>query len=299
MRLTKKLGAVAFAFMTLSSVNFAHAQGTGSPILVTNGREIAAFFDGPQCAVEVQLALRARSYEHFSSSEPIAARLMNNVTNIVRRQCASTERVLAEGYVSGDLSYTGIAAQETDWRIVEVGTGGSGLIGAGERSDRGGKSTFSAKDGFVSGGKFLEGPAAGKVLCESYHPETHSCRVLTKFHTLPDGELEMRVRQLEDEDGMEARVTSTVAENPEGFLCSNPLNANVEVVGGAMGDASRAALADSLKARIEDVGTEACIGYASDGTTFTSSTFDSDDLSLSEDAIITLFEVEPSLRYDN
>lgn len=290
------LGAV-LGVTTIGSSAF--AQGSGSPILITNGREIAAFFDGAQCAEEVRLAFRARQYEHFSSDQPIAARLMNNVTNVVRRQCAAANRVMAQGYVSGDISYTGIAARETNWRVVEIGAGGSGLASGGERLDTGGKSAFAEKDGFASGTQLLQSIGEGSALCEAYDASTNTCRVITVFET-SGGTPTMVARQMEDEDGMEAKVSSPYVESDAGFFCVVPTEVSVTVSGGEMGDASRQAVAESLKARIEDVGDEACTGYASDGDGYVSATYDSDDLALTENVPLTQFSAGsiPALRFD-
>lgn len=288
------------ALLTISSISAANAQGSGKPILVTNGREIAAFFDGAQCAEEVRLAFRARTYEHYSAAQPIAARLMNNVTNIVRRQCAAADRVIAQGYVQGDISYTGIAARETNWRVVEIGAGGSGLASGGVRKNTGGKTAFAAREGFLTSSDLLEQIGEGGALCEAYDTVTNTCRVITGFEYTSTGTPTMVARQLEDEDGMQAKVSSPFQQSSSGFICVVPTAVNVTVFGGEMGDASRNAVADSLKARIEDVGEEACTGYARDDDGFVSATYDADDLALTENVPLTLFAngSVPSLRFD-
>lgn len=295
-----KPGILGSALVITSGFSATMAQGTGKPILVTNGREIAAFFDGAQCAEEVKLAFRARQYDHFSSEQPIAARLMNNVTNVVRRQCAAADRVIAQGYVQGDISYTGIAARETDWRVVEIGAGGSGLAAGGERKDTGGKTSFAASDGFSPGPELISQIGADSALCEAHDMVTNTCRVITIFERSLDGTPIMVARQMEDEDGMEARVSSPYSISSSGFFCVYPAAVSVAVSGGDMGDASRNAVAESLKARIEDVGDEACTGYARDGNGYVSATYDADDLALTESVPLTVFSAAavPTLRFD-
>ncbi|HSW26881.1 MAG TPA: hypothetical protein VLJ62_29265, partial [Burkholderiaceae bacterium] len=105
----------------------APAQGL-LPFLTTADGAISARFDGARCAEGVRMIFTGRSAESFRNG-PDTARLMNNVTFLLRQQCPTLVRVTARGMADSKIVYSGLAEAATNWEVVELGSGsGSGLL---------------------------------------------------------------------------------------------------------------------------------------------------------------------------
>jgi hypothetical protein len=119
------------------------------------------------------------------------------------------------------------------------------------------------------------------------------------YEDLTDTGVTMRVSQFQDASGLTAILKYKSAFSPAGFQCADPQTAEVTVTDGDMSDASRSDFADQLKARIEDIGDEACTGYIQKGDIVNIRNFDGEDQALPEQAQIRIMTGNPGLRIEN
>lgn len=275
-----------------------HAAGN-RPIQYTPGREIAAFFDGPQCDARVKLLLRGKSRDSYKSGQTLAAALINSVTLILRSQCPAIKVVSANGIVDGEKVYTGVADRATNWRVVEVGSGGSDLLSSGVLSSEPEKQTFSQADGFITAAVLNEMTNGAAYLCDSYQAGTNSCKNLSHLERHGDGKVTITASQYRSEDGTIASIKYASTPSAEGFICTNPQDAIITVTAGNMSKDGRAALAEDLTLRIRDRGEEVCFGYQSNDGNLTSQTFDADGYPITQIVDVTAFTVAPELRFES
>lgn len=276
----------------------ATAQGTSRPIMVTQGREMAAFFQGDSCDSRVGLEFRGKSIEDFKVGNPLAARLMNNVANIIRNQCAEVSVIAADGKVESDIVYSGVAEKATDWRVVEVGSSDNDILSSGAVAGGQSQSEFAAAEGFVTVSNLVATLERQSYLCEAHDIATNTCRSLTEIKATGTG-FNLITSQYRGANGPTAAVTYTGAEDDAGFLCSNPQEAVVNASGGGMSPDGIAELERQLTARARDKGNQVCIGYTYTDSDITTQSFNEDNAAMTQIITIKPFATAPGLRFDD
>ncbi len=275
-------------------------QAAGNrPIQYTPGREIAAFFDGPQCDARVKLLLRGKSRDSYTSGQTLAAALINAVTLIVRNQCPAVKVVSANGVVDGEKVYTGVADRATNWRVVEVGSGGSDLLSSGVLSSEPEKTTFAQSGSFVTAAVLAEKTNSAAYLCDNYQSSSDTCKNLSHLERHGDGRITITASQYRSDDGTIASIKYESVPSADGFICTNPQEAVITVTEGNMSEDGRAALAEDLTLRIKDRGEEVCFGYQMEGSLLRSQTFDADGYPITQIVEVTAFDKAPQLRFES
>ena len=93
------------------------------PIIVTQDQSMAAFIpSGNYCdtVVDVEIFVNRPEYEAPNTSGPSSiARLSNNLTNLIKRQCQKMEAIQFVAYQKDYIVFRAVASKETGWVIHE------------------------------------------------------------------------------------------------------------------------------------------------------------------------------------
>lgn len=293
----------ASLFVTWTAV---HAQGA-RPFAVAKdeqtGSEIAARFDGTKCADVVKVSFVASSADHFKSGLPLAGRLLNNATTIIRQQCPILTRVTVRGAAGGRIVYSGLSEAATNWAVVELGSStSSGLLSSGAAGSRGSgpsaQELYGRASGFLPAPKFAAMLKAAPTLCIRPDANGASCAGINEFEIRSDSDVQIAASYRLDEAGATAALTYP-AQNKAGFLCTNPKDAKIKVSGGSLTVGGRADMESMLLERIQGAGHETCTGFqAVSSSELNTESFNSEGSSITQRTAARLVTQRPSLRLD-
>lgn len=301
--INKMLAVFALPIFSLVSASQAEAQ-IARPFLVTPDKALSAWFDGPQCSPTVRVTFKGRNVDVFKSSTNAAARMMNNVTVVLRQQCPALVRVTTKGVADGKIQYSGIAEAATNWKVVELGSGiGSGILAGGtttggRTSGPSARELFTRNTSFVPMQQFLEWARSAPTLCVRPDANFVSCTGLSEFSKTNEDNVLVTTHYKLDEEGSTA-VLAYPATNKMGFFCTQPIDAKVQVKGGKMSKDGRADMESLLLERIKGAGNEICTGYqGKNAKDLVTASFDNDGNTQTQATAAVLLNTRPQLRLD-
>lgn len=269
--------------------------------MVSQGKEMAAFFDGPRCAEKVDLLIKGRDIQYFEADRPIAAGLIHGVSLLIRGQCPTLQQISATGKVQDRIVYTGLAEAANDWTIVELGVSkSSGALSGGRKagSHKGEKQKFQSLGGFVPFPDLLAQAGNNSYLCTRYDSTSSTCAAVSDMSAVSPSGGKLIATSLIKAEGDPTVNFTDATQVRDGFLCINPKKSNVEVKGGKLTPAARSTFEDSFRERAADKGGELCVGYVNEGGQLMAEYFDGEDYSVSERSSVSLFANPPKLRID-
>lgn len=276
-------GASAQAQSRLASLPFAKSL---------DGK-LSARFAGPSCGETVDFVISGDNVATFNKDH-VASRLMNNIVQTVLATCPKVKMFSAKGVVGDQIAYNAIAESATGWMLLELGASrDASLIGGGQRGGSADKGAFARRGDFV-GFADLPGKLGGKpFLCTSWDGST--CTAVIELRGANRNGSNLVARSLLDGAGAQA-VLSYAGVNRNGFLCSNPEEARIEVIGGQATDMARARMAKDLRERLKPYGQEMCLGFAQRGANIINGTFDATGARIGNESLLNPMTTLARLR---
>lgn len=289
------LAAAGCSALALLSAGAA-AQVLGNrPFMASVDNSLTASFSGPRCDAEVAFVFSGKDRTTFNK-EGVATRLMNNVVTSLRRSCPRVKLVAAKGVVGSEVIYNAVAEDGSGWKLLELGsTRDASLLGAGGRGTSADRGTFAKRRDFAAFGTVLAATRDKPHFCSG--PQGGTCTSATEFRGASDEGATVIARSLLDAQGTQAVLTYTAA-NRGGFLCSDPQQAKIEVVGGTSSPAARARMATDLRERLKPYGNQVCSGYAMRGAQIITASFDANGARIGQEALLAALAAQPRLRRD-
>jgi hypothetical protein len=227
----------------------------------------------------------------------VATRLMNNVVAQLQRTCPRVKLVSAKGVVNGNVVYNAVAESATGWLLLELGSARDmSLLAGGTAGTSSDKGNFARRRDFAGFPALLAATRGRPFLCSGTNGG--SCTAVTEFKGASDSGATVVARSLLDGRGTQAVLTYR-AQNRSGFLCSNPEQAQIEVIGSGASAAARSRMATDLRERLKPYGSEVCMGYAVRGSTITGANFKGTGARMGNEAVLTAAATMPSLRQGN
>jgi len=265
------------------------------PFLNSIDGSLSASFSGPRCGDEVSFTFVGPQAATFNK-DGVATRLMNNVVATLRTSCSRVKLVAAKGTVNGQIVYNAVAESGGGWELLELGSSrDASMLGGGARGTSGDRVNFAKRRDFAAFGEVLTAMKGKPNLCGA--PQGSSCTSISQFKNASEDGATVIARSLLDSRGTQA-VLTYAALNRSGFLCSNPEQAKIDVVGGGATPAARARMAVDLRERLKPYGKQVCSGYALRGNQFTSANFDENGARMGQEALLTPTATNPTLRQD-
>ncbi len=273
-----------------------HGQMLGNrPFMTSVDNSLSAAFSGPRCGDEVAFIFNGKDRATFNK-DGVATRLMNNVVTSVRRTCPRVKLVAAKGTVNGEIVYNAVAEGESNWLLLELGSSkDSSLLAGGQRGTSADRANFAKRRDFSAFGAVMTATKGKPYFCSS--PQAGSCTSSSEFRNASEDGATVVARSLLDGQGTQAVLTYAAA-NKSGFLCSDPQQAKIEVMGGTSSPAARARMATDLRERLKPYGNQVCSGYALRGAQIVSASFDSNGARIGQEALLTAGAAQPKLRQE-
>lgn len=263
------------------------------PFLTSLDGTLSARIEGASCAETVSLVFSGRSSGTFND-QGIATRLMNNAAQRLASTCGAVKLVTAKGVVNDRVVYNAVAEKATNWELLELGTSrDASLFAAGDGGTAGDQANFQRRRDFADFGAMLRTMGSQRFLCVGANAA--GCTSVTELRNASNGAATLVSRSLLDSRGTVAVLTYATT-NQGGFLCGNPQNAQLEVVGNAASPMARQRMAADLRERLRPYGNRVCNGYAVRGSAITGANFASSGAKIGDPAILTMHAAMPKLR---
>ncbi|MEH6717102.1 hypothetical protein [Parasphingorhabdus flavimaris] len=293
---TSLVGAAVIALACIPLTSADSQILKNRPFMKSIGGKLSAQFDGARCGNTVKFVFKGQSAGSFNADR-VASRLMNNVVTAIRQTCPRVKLVSAKGLVGKSIVYNALAESQTNWLLLELGSSrDASLLSSGVSGKAGDKSKFQRRASFKAFSDVAKSLGTTKSLCTE--PVKGRCTSLTNFSNVSTKGATITSKSRLDDKGSTA-VLTYAGKNQNGFLCSNPQNVKISIVGGSASKAARSNMAEQLRERLRPFGNQACQGYATGKRRLAGANFDAKGAQVGKTSYFSTVSRNAGLRRAN